>query len=117
MTLLKSIHKILCYIPISIQIFFLILAIRSNIFWEYIPYYGRVDKRNIGFQSFFDLLMILYDCLIVSLILWSLSSINMHMKDSFSLNKTSNKIGILGFIISIVVLFLDPFGIFKYLID
>jgi len=96
---------------------FLVIALYSKLFLGWVLYYGKVDERNIGHESLFNLLMILFYGLVISIILWGISTAVMIINGKYSLATTSNKIGILGFIIGIVVLYLDPFGLSKWLND
>ncbi len=117
MTFLKLVYRTVCYIPILIQIVFLILAIGSNFFLARVFYYGNGNTSNVEVQ-FFTLFETLYYSSIFSVILWVISTGFMIMVgNQYSLDKTSSKIAILGCIVSVIVFCLDPFGIGKYLND
>ena len=118
MTFFKStIYKALCYTHVLILAAFLVIALYSKLFLGWFLYYGRVDERNIGHESLFNLLMLLFYGLIISIILWGSSTVVMIINGKYNLLTTSKKIGIIGFIVGVVVLYLDPFGLAKWLND
>jgi hypothetical protein len=103
MTFLKLIYRTLCYIPILIQVVFLILAIGSKLFLARIFYYGNGNTSNVEVQ-FFTLFETLYYSSIFSVILWIISTgFMIMMSNKYSLDKTSSKIAILGCIVSVII--------------
>ncbi len=114
---INVVYRIACFLLFGIEMFFLIFLIGSKIFIGRVLYYGGVDQRNVGYESYFDLLMLLQNCLWVVLIFWVILTLNEILTVRFKIKKPYIKIGLLGFGLSIVYALVDPFGLIKYFID
>ena len=114
----KFIYTIQCYILILISISSLTAILYSKIFFGRILYYGVPDFRNIGHQEFFDILSFLYISSLPLVIAWPFFAFIIFAIEKYrNSSRLSTKIGVAGFILSLLFLITDPFGIWKYFID
>ena len=114
----KFIYSSQCYGLIVVSVSSLITVLYSKIFFGRILYYGVPDERNIGHQSFFDILSILYNFSLLLVILWPFFAVISIATEKYrNSSKLISKIGVAGFIATLHFLIADPFGIWEYFID
>jgi len=76
------------------------------------------DTKNIGYQTFFEPLSFLHNSSLFFVLLWPLFAFIIFATEKYrSTCKFVSRIGFIGFISNLLILFADPFGIWKYFVD
>src|SRR5690349_14167689 len=105
MSLLKIAYRILCYIPISLLLLYGILELYGKLFLGQFFYYRNpLNNTEIKFVNIF---VVLYFCSLYSAIFWMIAAVLRGMIKKYNAEKISDKIGILGFILSIGFFYFD----------
>ncbi len=106
-----------CYLLITIELVFLIIAIQNKFFLGRIVYFGDKGDHYPDDHKYFNLLTDLEYSLWLLMFLWIILSLIIVVIKRIDLAKVYCKIGILGFILGILFFIIDPFGVIKYWVD
>jgi hypothetical protein len=115
----KTLYNAISILLMTVQIGFLAILIYNKITIGRVLYYGNKDESNIGFEKYFKILQaFLYSSLIL-IIAWSLLTplALFSNKKGLEKDKVDIYVGSAGFITAIILLIIDPFGIFKWFTD
>jgi hypothetical protein len=92
---------------------FVFFLLYFKIVFGRILYYG--NESNIPHENYLWILFPFYNISVFGLIIWSLSAFVKILANKFRMAEHANKIGIIGFILSMIFLIADPFGLWMYL--
>lgn len=111
----KSFYILICCLLVLAQVLFLTILMYNKFMYGRVLYYGNRDETNPGFEKYFIALQILlYSTLILILIWGILTPLTVLTNRRLYKHKINISIGVIGFVLAITLLILDPFGILKW---
>jgi len=116
MLFFKALYNLISFLLLTTQACFFSIMIYNKMTIGRILYFGNSDEPNIGYEHYFNILVILLYASFSFMIIWALLTPLAVFSNKRSPNKNKINIhtGILSFLLAIVLLFIDPFGIFKW---
>ena len=115
MKIIRWLHSITSYLTLFPVLVFLVSAIASKLLIGRVLYFGSFDERNIRYNDYYPYLSFFLELTLYLLPLWLILSI-INIKN-YRKDKISYLLGAVGFILSIMLIIIDPFGLVKYLLD
>lgn len=116
MNLFKPAYYFICWLLLATQLVFLGILAYSKIRIGRVLFFAKGEESNKGFENYFKILILLLQATFVLLVLWALLTpvamiINKHHSRSKRINYLT---GLLGFTGGVILLIIDPFGIFEW---
>lgn len=97
------------------QLLFLGMLIYNKVILGRVLYYGNTEEPNNGFEKYFETLRFLLYSSFILVVIWGiLTPVAVISNRRLEKDKINILIGVLGFVIAIILLLTDPFGIFKW---
>lgn len=97
------------------QLLFLGMLIYNKVILGRVLYYGNTEEPNNGFEKYFETLRFLLYSTFILVVIWGiLTPVAVISNRRLEKDKINILIGVLGFVIAIILLLTDPFGIFKW---
>ena len=97
------------------QLLFLGMLIYNKVILGRVLYYGNTEEPNNGFEKYFETLRFLLYSSFILVVIWGiLTPVAVISNRRLEKDKINILIGLLGFVIAIILLLTDPFGIFKW---
>jgi hypothetical protein len=112
----KNLYMLISYLLLAVQIGFLVILIYNKIFLDRVLYYGNdEDPATISLNYFYLLKFLLYATFSL-MITWAILTPLAVISNKGSLAKDHINVvtGLLAFTGAIVLLIIDPMGIFKW---
>ena len=113
----RTIYKILCYALAAACLANLLLMGISLIAEGRIVQYRVSDSSRLSTELYYTIIDRLEDALVLLVIIWFPFSLVMAMVASNLRMPVSTRIGIAAFLVGLIILRMDPFGVWFYLTD
>lgn len=111
----KGVYKITSYLLLVVQLLFLFILLYNKVKLGRILYYGDINEENFGFEKYFKILRFLLYSSFGLIFLWCfLTPFAVISNRNLRKEKIAFFPGIPGFVLAMILLFIDPFGIFKW---
>ena len=111
----KLFYILISCLLVLTQVVFLAILLYNKFLYGRVLYYGNSDETNPGFEKYFiTLKVLLYSTLILTLIWGVLTPFTVLTNRRLDKHKINISIGVIGFVLAIMLLVLDPFGILKW---
>ncbi|MDP4261137.1 MAG: hypothetical protein Q8941_01285 [Bacteroidota bacterium] len=112
----KDLYYIISYSLLSVQVGFISILLYNKIVRQRVLYYGNKDEPAILTGNYFNILKFLLYSSFVLMITWALLTPLAVISNRRSMQEDRIDVipGILGFISAVILLVIDPFGIFKW---
>jgi hypothetical protein len=112
----KNIYSVISYSLLIAQIGFISIWLYNKIIYQKVLYYGNTDKPSDISQNYFDILKFQLYATFALMILWALLTPLAVISNKRSTEKDHISVvsGLLGFTSAAIILFIDPFGMFKW---
>ena len=111
----KILYTIICCLLLLTQLLLLSILLYNKVKLGRVLYYGNSDEMNIGFEKYFITLEVLLYCTLILVIIWSmLTPFAVLSNRRLVKDKINIYFGLIGFVMAIILLLVDPFGIFNW---
>ncbi len=110
---LKILYSIQCYLLLLITITFIFFLLYSKFVFGNVLYYG--NENNFPKENYLWVLFPFYSIAIFALLVWFFSTFFYTISGKYKIAEYTNKIGLVGFILNMILFITDPFGFWKYL--
>lgn len=115
MPIFKKLYILTSWLLLLTQLLFIGILGYNEFSLGRVLYYGDSELENIGFEKYFIALQVLLYTTFIFIIIWGiLTPFAVITNRSLVKEKINIFIGVAGFVMAIILLLIDPFGIFKW---
>ena len=111
----KSFYRVISGLLLLSQLLILSILIYNQYKYGMVIYFGNKNEPNAGFEKYFITLQLLLYSTFVLMTIWAIiTPIAVISNRRLERDKIKITIGVIGFLTAMVLLIVDPFGIFKW---